>query len=275
MIGDSLLAESDIEIGEHKTFTFLNMTFNVDTIWSTVIAGLVVIGLGFWMRSKVSSTNPSKIQLMWEAVVGEVTRQVEGNLGRVHPFVVPLAIALFVFILVANWFELIPSLHLLPSPTADVNLTYALALLVIVGVHIFSLRERGLKGYVKHYFEPHPAMFPLNLIEELVKPVTLALRLFGNIFAGGIMIAIIGLLPIWALWGPNVIWRLFDMFIGLIQAFIFALLTVIYFGMASAGHSEKEDHSEKEGHSEKEAHGAAGDEHDPVTDPQPQLSRAH
>ncbi len=257
MIGDSLLAEAEIEIGEHKTFTFLNMTFNADTIWSTVIAGLVVIGLGFWMRSKVSSTNPSKIQLMWEALVDWVTVQVESNLGRVHPFVVPLAIALFVFILVANWFELIPSQHLLPSPTADVNLTYALALLVIVGVHIFSVRERGLKGYVKHYFQPHPAMFPLNLIEELVKPITLALRLFGNIFAGGIMLAIIGLLPIWALWFPNVIWKLFDMFIGLIQAFIFALLTIVYFGMASAGHS------------------AAGDEHERAADPQPELSEAH
>lgn len=257
MTGDSLMAESEIEIGEHVTFTFLGMTFNADTIWSTVIAGLVVIGLGFWMRSKVTSKVPSKIQLMWEAIVGEVTRQVEENLGRVNPFVVPLAIALFVFILVSNWFELIPSAHLLPSPTADVNLTYALALLVIVGVHIFSVKERGLKGYVKHYFQPNPIMFPLNLIEEIVKPFTLALRLFGNIFAGGIMIAIIGLIPIWAFWGPNFIWKLFDMFIGLIQAFIFALLTVIYFGMAGEGH------------------GDADDEHEPATDAQPQLSKGH
>lgn len=257
MTGDRLMAESEIEIGEHITFTFLGMTFNADTIWSTVIAGLVVIGLGFWMRSKVTSKVPSKIQLMWEAIVGEVTRQVEENLGRVNPFVVPLAIALFVFILVSNWFEIIPSQHLLPSPTADVNLTYALALLVIVGVHIFSVRERGLKGYVKHYFQPNPIMFPLNLIEEIVKPFTLALRLFGNIFAGGIMIAIIGLIPIWAFWGPNFIWKLFDMFIGLIQAFIFALLTVIYFGMAGEGH------------------GDADDEHEPATDPQPQLSQGH
>lgn len=257
MTGDRLMAESEIEIGEHITFTFLGMTFNADTIWSTVIAGLVVLGLGFWMRSKVTSKVPSKIQLMWEAIVGEVTRQVEENLGRVNPFVVPLAIALFVFILVSNWFELIPSAHLLPSPTADVNLTYALALLVIVGVHIFSVRERGLKGYVKHYFQPNPIMFPLNLIEEIVKPFTLALRLFGNIFAGGIMIAIIGLIPIWALWGPNFIWKLFDMFIGLIQAFIFALLTVIYFGMAGEGH------------------GDADDEHEPATDAQPQLSKGH
>ncbi|MBA2715906.1 MAG: F0F1 ATP synthase subunit A [Propionibacteriales bacterium] len=257
MTGESLVAAAEIEIGEHVTFSFLGVTFNADTIWSTAIAGLVVIGLGFWMRSKLTSKVPSKIQLMWEAIVGEVTRQVEENLGRVNPFVVPLAIALFVFILVSNWLELIPSNHLLPSPTADVNLTYALGLLVIIGVHIFSVRERGLKGYVKHYFQPYPIMFPLNLIEEIVKPFTLALRLFGNIFAGGIMIAIIGLIPIWGFWGPNVVWKLFDMFIGLIQAFIFALLTVIYFGMAGEGH------------------GDADDDHKSAAEPQPELSEAH
>jgi len=128
---------------------------------------------------------------------------------------------------------------------------------VIIGVHIFSVRERGLKGYVKHYFQPYPIMFPLNLIEEIVKPFTLALRLFGNIFAGGIMIAIIGLIPIWGFWGPNVVWKLFDMFIGLIQAFIFALLTVIYFGMAGEGH------------------GDADDDHKSAAEPQPELSEAH
>jgi F-type H+-transporting ATPase subunit a len=241
MTTNIVVASTDIKIGEHVTVQFLGLTFNADTIWTTAIAGLIVIGLGLWVRSKVTSDVPSKIQVMWEAIIEQVTTQVEGNLGRVNPFVVPLAIALFIFILISNWLELIPSgddPHLLPAPTSDVNLTYALGLLVIVGVHIYSVRERGLRGYVKHYFEPYPILFPLILIEEIVKPFTLALRLFGNIFSGGIMIALIGLLPVWSLWGPNAVWKLFDLFIGLIQAFIFALLTILYFGMAGETHGD-------------------------------------
>jgi F-type H+-transporting ATPase subunit a len=241
MTTNIVVASTDIKIGEHVTVQVLGLTFNADTIWTTAIAGLIVIGLGLWVRSKVTSDVPSKIQVMWEAIVEQVTTQVEGNLGRVNPFVVPLAIALFIFILISNWLELIPSgedPHLLPAPTSDVNLTYALGLLVIVGVHIYSVRERGFKGYVKHYFEPYPILFPLILIEEIVKPFTLALRLFGNIFSGGIMIALIGLLPVWSLWGPNAVWKLFDLFIGLIQAFIFALLTILYFGMAGETHGD-------------------------------------
>ena len=227
---------SEIEIGHHVTVEFLGLTFNADTIWTTVLAGAIVLGLGFWMRAKITSEVPSKIQIIWELITETVTEQVEQSLGKVNPFVIPLAIALFTFILAANWLHLIPSgddPHLLPAPTADVNLTYALGLLVIVGVHVFSIRQRGFKKYAKHYFEPYAALFPINLIEELVKPFTLALRLFGNIFSGAIMVSLIGLFPAWILWGPNALWKSFDLFVGLIQAFIFALLTILYFGMAA------------------------------------------
>ena len=240
----SVQAAPDITIGHHITVEFLGMTFNADTIWSTAIAGIIVIALGFWMRKKLTSAVPSKIQLFWETLIDSVTRQVEASLGHVNPFVIPLAVALFVFILIANWLHVIPSgddPHYLPAPTADVNLTYALGLLVIVGVHIYSVRRRGIKGYVKHYFEPYPILFPINVLEELVKPFTLALRLFGNIFSGGILVTLIGLFPLWLLWGPNAVWKLFDMFVGLIQAFIFALLTILYFGMAGERH-EDDDH---------------------------------
>ena len=91
--------------------------------------------------------------------------------------------------------------------------------------------------------QPYKFLLPLNIIEEITKPISLALRLFGNIFAGGILLALIGALTAWTL-GPApvggvlsivfaVVWKLFDMAIGAIQAFIFALLTVLYFGMAS------------------------------------------
>ena len=82
-------------------------------------------------------------------------------------------------------------MHLLPAPTADTNLTYAMAHLAMVGVWTYGIQQKGLKGYLKHFIEPYPVLLPLNILEELVKPITLALRLFGNIFAGGIMLALI------------------------------------------------------------------------------------
>ena len=139
---------------------------------------------------------------------------------------------LFLFILIANWLALIPSPgdpeYLIP-PASDVNLTYALALFVIVLMHVSGVRKKGLRGYYGHLFRKPRLLIPINIIEELAKPLTLALRLFGNIFSGVIMVSLIALFPAYILWAPNVLWKLFDAFIGLIQAFIFALLTIIYF----------------------------------------------
>jgi F-type H+-transporting ATPase subunit a len=247
---------SDITIGEHTTWQGpLGMTFNVDTIISTIVAGTLVLLLGLWgvrtLRKDTGDHVPTKVQILWELVVGEVNKQVNDNLGRVHPFVAPLAISLFFFILFANWLELVPTeinhdLHLLPAPTADVNLTYALAAITMISVWTYGIRTKGTKGYFKHFLEPFPILLPLNVLEELIKPITLALRLFGNIFAGGIMLALIGLIPLYAMWAPNILWKAFDAVIGVIQAFIFALLAVLYFAMAGAGHEEHELHEEYE-----------------------------
>jgi F-type H+-transporting ATPase subunit a len=245
-----LLPLADIKIGEHVERSFLGMTWNLDTIWTTLVAGSLVLILGFWARSALTRDTedhvPTKVQLIWETIVGQVNTQVEDNLGKIPPFVVPLAVALFFFILFANWLELLPTeinhdLHLLPAPTADTNLTYAMAIMAMVGVWTYGIREKGVKGYFKHFLEPVPVLLPLNILEELTKPVTLALRLFGNIFAGGIMLSLIGLIPFYASGAPNLLWKLFDMAIGGIQAFIFALLVVLYFGMAGAGHDEHDD----------------------------------
>ncbi len=269
MIG---LAPLEIEIhpGEHPEGHLFGMTFNLDTIWVTVIAGAIVVGLGFWARTQLTKDTedhvPTKLQLVWEFVVNEVNTQVEGNLGKTNPYVVPLAVALFFFILIANWIEVIPTelnanVHLLPSPTADTNLTYAMAAIVIFGVWGFGIRQKGLRGYLKHFLEPYPYLLPLNVLEELVKPITLALRLFGNIFAGGIMLALIGGLvslapgniPIGGFLAAvlNVVWKLFDtLFLGALQAFIFALLTVLYFGMAGAGHEDEHEETARADHEE-------------------------
>jgi F0F1-type ATP synthase, subunit a len=230
--GVGIVLAADIEVGHHRTATVAGFTINVDTVYSSIIAGLIVFGLGFYMARRATSGRPSKLQLLFETIVGAVQKQVESTMGHVADFVVPLAVTLFAFILISNWLELIPSGDYLVSPSADINMTLALALMVVFWVHGAHIKQRGLGAYFKHYAQPYPALVPLTVLEEIVKPFTLALRLWGNIFAGGIMIAIIGLIPSWLLWVPNGLWKGFDAIIGVIQAFIFALLTILYFGFA-------------------------------------------
>jgi F-type H+-transporting ATPase subunit a len=275
-----LSGESSIEIGAHVERQWFGFTVYLDTIVSTLIAGGLVLLLGFLCRRQLARDTedhvPTKLQLIWESVVGEVNHQVEDNLGRVHPFVAPLAIALFFFILFANWLELVPTewndhtAHLIKAPTADTNLTYALATVTIVSVWAYGIREKGAKGYFGHFLEPFPVLLPLNILEELVKPITLALRLFGNIFAGGIMLALIGLMPTFLFWAPNLLWKAFDMFIGLIQAFIFALLTVLYFAMAGAGHGD--EHADEHGDEHGDEHADGQDEADESSQQVPALA---
>ena len=237
-----MIAESELDhIGSHPTWHYGSMVFNSDTIIAPLVSAAVVLLLAFLVRAKVSAESPGKLQLAFETLMSWVNETVEANLGRLHPFVVPLAFALFIFILIANWIHFLPTEHFLVPANADTNLTYAMAFIVIIGVHIFAVKHHGIAEYLKGYLKPYPVMAPLTILEELIKPFTLALRLFGNIFAGGIMLALIGQMPFYVQWLPSLIWQLFDMFIGLIQAFIFALLTILYFGMAASGHGGDDD----------------------------------
>jgi F-type H+-transporting ATPase subunit a len=238
-------AAIDITPGEHIHWHVAGLTFNGDTIIATLIAGAVVLGLGVLVARRSSARKPTRWQLVWESIVDQVEYQVEDTMGvKTAPWAVPFALALFVFILVANWLAVIPTGHhpeYAPPPASDVNLTYALALTVIITMHVAGIRKRGLRGYYGHLFEKPRVMIPLRFVEEIIKPVTLSLRLFGNIFAGTIMVALIAAMPAFVLWLPEVLWKLFDMFIGLIQAFIFGLLTVIYLSSIK-GHPEGAQH---------------------------------
>jgi F-type H+-transporting ATPase subunit a len=234
MSGGSLLG-ADISVGDHITRHWFGLTWNVDTMWGTTLAGFIVIGLGLLVARSASSTVPGKLQLFFETVVEQVEAQAGMDLKKRAPFVVPLAITIFVFILTCNWLAVIPTGHhpeYLPPPTADVNLTYAMGLIVVIWSIATGIRLRGTRSYLRHLKEPYVFLAPINVLEELIKPFTLALRLFGNIFAGTVMVLIFTLLPSYILWLPNVPWKIFDMLIGLIQAFIFALLTLLYFGTA-------------------------------------------
>lgn len=245
MIGPVLAGLNSNDVGKHITEKWFGLTINVDTVLSTVVAGAIVLALGFYLRQKATSGVPGKFQLAFETIIRGVENQVHSTMGDAGEPIVPLAFTLFTFILIANWLELIPTGHTpqyLPAPAGDVNFTAALAVFVIVLMHATWIARNGWRSYLGHYLKPFKLLLPINVIEELVKPVTLALRLFGNIFSGGLLLVIIaGLLsdnPAFYAGIPplDLIWKLFDgLFVGPVQAFIFSLLTVLYFQAAVVG----------------------------------------
>ena len=227
-------------VGSSPTIKLLGLTVNKYDVISALIAGLLVIGVGFLVRAHITAGVPGRLQLAFEAISGAISNQVEASIGSRGRRIVPLAMTLFLFILFCNWLEMIPTGHspqLLPSPTGDVNLTYAMSLTVIILVHATWIRTQGFGHYIGHYFRPYPFLAPINVIEELVKPLTLALRLFGNIFSGGIMLLLIwALLPWYVVPFGDLIWKIFDgLFVAPVQAFIFSLLTILYFETAMSG----------------------------------------
>lgn len=134
--------------------------------------------------------------------------------------------SLFLFIAGATVVGELPSV---PAPTANLAATSALAVLVFLAVPFAGIRAQGLSGYLKHYFRPNPVLFPLHLISELSRTLALALRLFGNMMSGhlivALFVALVGLLvpvPLMAL----------DLLIGLLQAYIFTILASVYIGAA-------------------------------------------
>lgn len=227
---------AEIKVGEHiSTAKVFGMQISLDIVWSSLIAMVIVLGLGLMVSRKATKGVPGKWQLFYETLVEQIRDVTDSAIGPQGRRFVPVALMIFLFTLVCNWLGVLPNNgeEWVPPPTGDVNLPLAMALMVIVWVHVESIRARGIKGYLSHYAQPYKALVPINIIEEITKPITLTFRLFGNIFSGGLMVVVMAsLLPFYASFFGQMIWKPFDMAIGLIQAFIFALLTVLYFGMA-------------------------------------------
>ena len=232
-------------------------TLNYDSVISSLIAIIATVAIAFWVRSKLQEGRPGKVQAIFEWGYDLLRGLVKTNVSDDALFIIPLAMTLFLYILIGNWIEIFP-LALFPvlhGANADLNQTLAMGLIVIIVVQWYSVRVLGFGGYLKRFTKPFELpliarifFIPLNILEEAVKPVTLGLRLFGNIFAGAVMIGLIASfaslqLPVVGTVGGTVIgailliiWKAFDViFIGFIQAFIFMLLTVIYFGAAREG----------------------------------------
>ena len=260
--------------GTHPTVSFCNAwycTFNSDSLVSSALAIIITLLVGFFVANRLRSGVPGKLQLVFEFLIDYVRGLVHQSVGEGGGFIVPLAMTLGFYILVANWLDFFPLQQPIHPANADLNQTLAMALLVIIVVQAYSIRVLGFRGYLRRFTKPFEmalpvriAFIPLNIVEELVKPVTLSLRLFGNIFAGALMVYLIGsLITFLAGLVPNggvgsgvgivfgalaevglIIWKAFDIFfVGTIQAFIFTLLTIIYFGMAREG-LEEEGHEE-------------------------------
>ena len=252
-----------IEVGHHPFAKLFGLTIDVDIVLSSLLSAAIVLGLFFAAarRAKKNTGVPGKLQLAFEVLIEQVSELAESAIGKKqYKRFMPLALAIFMYVLVSNWLGALPSINfgihegtkflgitageyeLLPPPTSDVNLPLAMALIVIVWVNIESIRARGIGGFFGHFFQPFKALAPINLIEEIIKPVTMTFRLFGNMFSGLLMVMVMTtLLPIYALPFGEIIWKPFDMGIGVIQAFIFMLLTILYFGMAMSHHDEEHD----------------------------------
>ncbi len=240
-------AGGQISIGDQPTFHLFGLTFDTTVIIATLVAAAIVCGLGLRMAAKATAGTPGKLQLAFETMVDQVRELTGSVMGPEGERWVPLGLVLFFFILVCNWLEFIPSTlqvgtsqELLPAPTSDVNLPAAMAVAVFLLCQYLAFRTRGFRGYFGHFTKPLALMTPINVIEEITKPITLTFRLFGNLFAGSLMIVVVSVVvsnPIVSpvatgLW--SLVWKPFDTFlIGSIQALIFSLLAIMYIGMAT------------------------------------------
>ncbi len=207
-------------------------------ITETVLASWIIMALLFLFSLYLSprfKLVPGYLQagleLIYEAVAG-LLELMMGEEGSRH---LPLVMTLALFITASNLMAILPGVT---SPSEDINGPLAWALIVFFYLHFYSLREKGLIPYLKGYVEPSWLLLPINLLGELAKPISLSFRLFGNIFGGGLVVAVVAMFFPWVVPVPLAAW--FNLFIGLLHAFIFTMLTVAYLAVELTGHQGRE-----------------------------------
>ncbi|MDD6569628.1 MAG: F0F1 ATP synthase subunit A [Acidaminococcus sp.] len=200
------------------------ITLNMQTIYMSWLTMIIVAAVVFAATRRVQEV-PYGIQNLVEMIVEWLEKLMDANMGvEGRRMTIPFVLTLFLYIFVGNELGLMPSLGVhLSSPTNDINVALGLSITVAVATYIIGIIQQGPK-YFKHLVSPFALMLPLNIIEELAKPLTMALRLFGNILAGEILLAVLYMLVPWVV--PN-LWIGFSLIIGFLQAFIFTMLTVI------------------------------------------------
>lgn len=213
-----------LHTGTHVVAQLLGMQVNLDTLWTTWLSAIIVFVLVF-AASRGRKLVPTGIQNFTEWIVEALLAQFEKNVGPKYRQVVPALLTLFLFIFVANQIGLLPTAHLTASPTNDINTTLGLALGVTVFIHALYIINKGVGNWIKHFFEPFVPFVFINLVEEVSRPITLAMRLFGNILAGEILLEVLYNLAPWLV---PIVWIAFSLFVGLIQAYIFTTLSSVY-----------------------------------------------
>jgi F-type H+-transporting ATPase subunit a len=223
-------------IGTKTVFTIHAFGFNVpisDTVIATWIVMAVLILASFILTRKLREI-PKKPQLLLEAFIGFIDDFVAEKAGPHGRDFTPFLGTLFIFLITANLAPMLtpiggfgfePAFVIKPL-TRDINVTAALAITVIVTVFLSSIRYKGVKGYFKSLVSPIPVMLPFNLMEYAIKPLSLCLRLFGNILGAFIIMQLIeAVAPVFF---PPILGLYFDLFDGLIQAVVFAFLSTMY-----------------------------------------------
>lgn len=223
---------------EHKSFIYewLEHTYHHEVLPDHVIMAFfiaaVLAGFALWFKSKISVDNPSKLQLLLETVVGALKDMLLDNVGeRGRPFL-GLIGTLGLFILACNWIGLVPYFA---SPTVNLNFTVGCAIVAFLYYNYQGIVAQGAGHYFKHFLGPLPAlaplMLPIEIISHFSRIVSLSLRLFGNIFGEELVIAALAFMVAWFVPIPMMV---FGVFGGLLQAFVFIMLTMVYLGGAVA-----------------------------------------
>ncbi|MDT8868102.1 F0F1 ATP synthase subunit A [Vibrio fluvialis] len=228
---------------------------NIDSMIMVWVLGIAFILAFRFAVSKGTKGVPGRFQCFIELIFEFVENIVSEIFLAKDKLIGPLALTIFVWVLLMNSIDLLP-IDFIPAitrmlgighfrdlPSADVNITMSMALGVFTLVIFYTLRNKGIKGFIKELTtQPfsHPLLYPVNFVLELVtlisKPISLGLRLFGNMYAGEMIFILIALMPWWMQWALSVPWALFHILIVVLQAFIFMVLTVVYLGMAVEEH---------------------------------------
>ena len=188
------------------------------TTWGIMLALLLVCGLG----TRRPATPPGRAQVVLEGIVMTIEQAIAEVLPEYAPRLLPLIGTLWIFLVVANLVGVIPGLH---SPTGDLSLTAALALVVFLAVHWYGIRVHGLRRYLRHYLEPNPLLLPFHVVSEVSRTLALAVRLFGNMFSLEMAALLVLLVAGFLVPVPVLLLHIVE---ALVQAYIFGMLALIY-----------------------------------------------
>lgn len=229
------MASGELFVTEVAQLGPLRITNTVITTWAIMLA----LALTAWFGTRRLTLAPTRLQNLLEAIVAATEEAVRMVLPDQYRLVLPFIGTLWLFIVVANLVSLIPGVR---SPTGDLSLTAALALLVFVAVHWYGIRTQGLKHYLRHYLQPNPILLPFHLVSEISRTLALAIRLFGNIFSLQMAALLVLLVAGFLVPVPVLMLHLIE---GLVQAYIFGMLALVYVAGAIQSHESKQASQEE------------------------------